>query len=793
VTPPRFVGAPVTRREDARLLTGRGTFVDDLDIPGVAHAAFVRSPHAHARISRVDPSRARAMPGVLAAIAGSDLDLPPLLFRMGSPVPGTELRAVPRLALPRDKVRHVGEAVAVVVAESRYLAEDARDAVAVEYDVLPAVASPAAGVAPGAPLVWDELGDNIAAHIVQRVGDPDAAFAAAPHVLRETFRIVRGGGHSMEGRGLVARYDAALDSFTVWDASQMPHGVRNTLAMMFGMPEDRVRVISPPDIGGGFGPKGGFYPEEAIIPWLARALGRPVKWIEDRHEHFTTAAQERVQVHETEIAFDGDGKLLALRNVFLHDTGASGILVTPIITSCTVPGPYRIRNIHTEFRAVYTTLQPTGAVRGAGRPQATFVMERMMDRVAQHLGLDPAEVRARNLIPPDEFPYDVGLIFRDAARQVYDSGNYPELLRRALEEIDYRGARAEQAALRARGRYRGIGIALCVEGVGFGPFEGAVMRLSARGRVVVAESAPPQGQGYQTTFAQIAADAVGVRLEDVEVVTGDTAAVPFGTGSFASRVMANAAPAVLQAGRALRERILSLAGFLLEAAPADLEIADGRVHVRGAGMKSVSLAEVARLGNVGRGFGFSMPAGVQPGLETSSYFAPSQAGYSSSVHACVLDVDPVTGVVEIVRYVVGHDCGKLLNPLIVEGQILGGVAHGLSNALYEEAVFDEGGQPLASSYLDYVLPSAREMPRVRMFHVETPSPLNPLGVKGAGEAGTLPVTAAVAGAVEDALRPFGVRINSVPLNPSRISDLVHGERGPGEQIHRDRLHREGAR
>ena len=769
-----FIGAAIKRREDGRLLTGRGSFVDDLNMPGVAHAAIARSPHAHARLVRVDLSRARAIPGVLAAIAGEDLDLPPMPMRMRSPIPGTEIRVPPRRALPRDKVRHFGEAVAVVVAESRYLAEDARDAIVVEYEPLPAVVRPADGVAPNAPVVWEELGDNIVTHIVQRVGDPDRAFASAPHVLRETFRIVRGGGHSLEGRGVMARYDETLDSFTVWDASQTPHGARAMLAGLFGMPEHKVRVISPPDIGGGFGPKGGFYPEEAIIPWLARHLGRPVKWIEDRYEHFTTAAQERVQVHTTEIAFDGDGRLLALRNVFLHDAGASGILVTPIITSCTVPGPYRIANIHTEFRAVYTNLQPTGAVRGAGRPQATFVMERMMDRMAQHLGLDPAEARARNLIQPDQFPYDVGLIFRDSARQVYDSGNYPELLRRALEQIDYAGARVEQATLHAQGRYRGVGIALCVEGVGFGPFEGVVMRLDGRGRVVVAESAPPQGQGYQTTFAQIAADAVGVRMEDVEVMTGDTGTVPFGTGSFASRVMANAAPAVLQAGAALRERILSLAGFLLEAAPADLEIDDGRIHVRGATAKSVSLAEVARLGNFGRGFGFSLPAEVKPGLETSAYFAPAQAGYSSSIHACVLDVDPDTGVVEIVRYVVGHDCGKLLNPLIVEGQILGGVAHGLSNALYEEAVFDEAGQPLASSYLDYVLPSAREMPRVRVFHVESPSPLNPLGVKGAGEAGTLPVTAAVAAAVEDALRPFGVRINSVPLNPSRISDLVHG-------------------
>ena len=771
-----YIGAPIPRREDARLLTGRGTFVDDLEMPSVVHAAMVRSPHAHARVRRIDTAAARALPGVLAVVAAADIaDIQkPWPARMPSPVPGTAVRHGVRYTLPPDKVRHVGEVVAAVVAESRALAEDGRDLVAVEYETLPVVATATAALAPDAALVYEELGDNIAAHIVQRVGNPERAFASADHTVRETFRVMRGGSHSMEGRGVVARYDEALQSFTVWDATQTPHAIRAMLAYLFDLPEHRVRVIAPPDVGGGLGPKASFYPEEALVCWLARHLRRPVKWIEDRLEHFLSAAQEREQVHTVEIAFSRDGTLLALRDVFTHDIGMYGALVAPVITACTVPGPYRIPNIHSEFRAVYTNLQPTSAVRGAGRPQGVLVMERMMDRMAETLGLDPAEVRFRNLIPADQFPYPVGMVFRDAAPLTYDSGNYPELLRQALERARYAEARSEQARLRAEGRHRGIGVAICVEGVGLGPFEGAILRLDARGRVVVTSGAPPQGQGYETAFSQIAADAVGVRFEEVDVVTGDTGAIPFGIGSFASRVTANAGPAIAKAGDDLRGKILAVAAHLLEASAVDLEIRDGAVHVRGLPDRRVSLAQIARLGNGGVAFGMVMPEGLSVGLEAAAYYAPSQAGYSSSAHVCILDVDPGTGEVTIVRYVVGHDCGNVINPLIVEGQILGGVAHGLSNALYEEAIYDEQGQNLASTFLDYPLPTAREMPRIEMFHLTTPSPINPLGVKGAGEAGTLPVPAAVAGAVEDALRPFGARVTRLPLNPARISALIHG-------------------
>jgi carbon-monoxide dehydrogenase large subunit len=767
----RYIGAPVRRREDARLLTGRGRFVDDLEMPGVASAAVLRSPHAHARIVAIDTRAARAVDGVLAVITAADVADVQRAWPIKVPHP--RLRYFPRYVLPADKVRYVGEPVAMVVATSRYVAEDARDLIEARYEPLPAVASAEAGLAAGAALVHEEAGDNVCAHVVQKTGDVEGAFATADHVLGETFTMIRGGGHSLEGRGVMARYDEGLDTFTVWDATQAPHYARRMLSHCFDLPEDRFRVIAPPDVGGGFGPKASFYSEEVLVPWLARHLRRPVKWIEDRWEHFVSAAQEREQVHTVEIAFSREGKLLALRDVFLHDQGAyaNNGLQVPNIAGTTVPGPYKIPNLHIEYRAVYTNLPPVTAVRGAGRPQGVFVMERMMDRMAETLGLDPAEARFRNLVQADEFPYRVGLVFRDASPLTYDSGNYPELLRRTLARADYPELRAEQAALRARGRLRGIGVAVYVEGVGLGPFEGAVTRLDSRGKVIVTLGAPPQGQGFQTVYAQIAADALGVRLEDIEVVTGDTAAIPFGVGTFASRVMANAGPSVFQAGGELRQKILAVAAHLLEAAPADLELADGHVRVRGFADRAVPLAEVARIGN-GAVPGVSMPEGVPAGLDASAYFTPRRGGYASGAHLCVVDVDPDTGRVDIVRYVVGHDCGTVINPLLVEGQVYGGVAHGVSNALYEEAIYDERGQPLTTSYLDYVLPSACEVPPIETVHLVTPSPLNPLGVKGAGEAGTIGAPAAISSAIEDALRPLGVKVTRLPLGPSRIRDML---------------------
>jgi carbon-monoxide dehydrogenase large subunit len=671
-----------------------------------------------------------------------------------------------------DKVRYVGEPVAVVVAENRYIAEDACELVAVDYEPLPSSGNFRRSLALGEE-IYQGIEKNIMAHNTQRVGDVDAAFASAPHVLRETFDVRRGGGHSMEGRAVAARYDPTMDTFTVWDATQTPHQARDHLVHCFDLPADRIRVIAPPDVGGGFGPKGARYPEEVLVPWLARRIGRPVKFIEDRYEHFVSCCEEHNQEHHLEVGFDETGRLLALRDVFFADAGSHpSSLIIPTITGATVPGPYRIPNLHIEYTYVYTNTGPTTAVRGAGRPVGVFVMERMMDRVAEYLDLDPAEVRLRNLIQPEEFPYPVGLTFRDGSPLTYDSGNYPALLRTGLDLTGYDRQREIQREQRAAGgtTHRGIGISIAVEGVGLGPFEGASVRIESTGRVTAVIGAPPQGQGFQTTYAQVCAEALGVDVDDIDVITGDTGAIPYGVGTFASRVAANVAPAMHQAATEVREKLLASAAALLEIDPGDLVIVDREVRVRGSEV-GISLARLAQISNAGQP-GLTMPEGVRPGLNATAYFSPPRAGYSSSVQLCVVDVDAETGHVEILDYVVGHDCGKVINPLLVEGQITGGVAHGLSNALYEESVYSDDGVPLTTSYLEYPIPSAHEMPWLRMYSQETLSPLNPLGVKGAGEAGTLGVPAAIIGAIEDALQPMGVRVNCSPVSAGYIADLI---------------------
>jgi carbon-monoxide dehydrogenase large subunit len=669
--------------------------------------------------------------------------------------------------MPMESVHFAGEAVAVVVATSRYIAEDAVDLVDVVYDVLPAISSTAAALRPGAPLVHEGAKDNIALHVMQRCGDPDGALETAPHRLSETFHVVRGGGHSMETRAVAARYDPATRQLTVWDSTQAPHFARNTLSYLYDMPEDDIRVIAPADVGGGFGPKAQFHGEEAVIPWVAMKLGNPVRWLEDRRENFISAMMEREQTHRVEVGFDDDGHILVLKDVFEHDQGAycAGLQV-PMITLSTVPGQYKIPNIHTELYACYTNMVPTSSVRGAGRPQAVVAMERMVDRIAESLGLDPAEVRRRNLIQADEFPYKVGLTFRDGSPLTYDSGNYPELLRRVLETIGYDEAREEQTRLRATGRLRGIGIAGYVEGCGLGPYEGAKARLTNSGEVLITLAAAPQGQGYETVYAQIASDAMGLDMANIKVTTGDTGRIPFGQGTFASRITATAGPATFEAAGKLRDLIFVAAGVLLKT-DAPLEFRGDRVYATGTDEPSLSLAEITQVANVGK-HGITMIPGVPAGLETAAYFTPERAAYASGTHAVILDVDAETGAVEIVKYVIGHDCGTVINPLLVDGQVLGGFAAGIGNALYEEQFYDDAGQPQTTSYLDYSLPSALDVPPVSLVHVHSPSPLNPLGAKGAGEGGTIPAPAAIANAIEDALRPFGARITRLPVTPPKI-------------------------
>lgn len=763
----QWIGASVTRREDGRLLTGHGRFVDDLHLPGCLHAAVLRSPYAHARIVSLNAQEARALPGVVTVL--TTVELGDLNRPFPLPVPHPKLRAHTPTPLAVDKVRYSGEPVAVVVAESRYIAEDALDLIVVEYDPLPATPSLEGALVPGQAPVHDDLGDNVAARFHQEVGDVDTAFARANLVLRERLSADRGCAQPMETRAVLA---APMDfgGLTVWDTTQTPHVARRMLSSLLSLPEDQIRVIAP-DVGGGFGPKAVFYPEEFLIAYLAKTLKRPVKWVEDRLEHFRATAHERTQIYDMEAAVDKDGTLLGLRVHFLHDTGAYvpwGVIV-PLITMTTIPGPYHVPNYFCEATVVYTNRVAVAPYRGAGRPQAVFVMERIMDEIAFRLGLDPAEVRRRNFIQPEEFPYNVGLIYRDGSRQTYDSGNYPECLRVALAKVDYANFAQEQKRLRAEGRYVGIGISAYVEGTGLGPHESARLRVDSAGKVQISSGASTQGQGHQTTMAQVAAEVLEQPLENISVVTGDTAGVPYGIGAFASRVGALGHSAVKMAATQLKEKILKASSAMLEVAPEDLELAAGKVQVKGAPGRFLSLADLAV--QCGGAFpGSTLPASIDDvGLEVTAFFRPAQSTYASGVHAVKVEVDPRTGQTHIDQYVVVHDCGNLINPLIVEGQVHGGVAAGVGGALYEKIIYDAEGQLVTGTFMDYLLPTAVEVPSMTVEHVSTPTPLNPLGVKGVGEGGTIPAAAAIVSAIDNALWPAGgVHLRDFPLSQEQI-------------------------
>ncbi|MGH7326399.1 MAG: aerobic carbon-monoxide dehydrogenase large subunit [Candidatus Rokuibacteriota bacterium] len=786
----RALGARIPRNEDPRLLRGLGCYVDDVNPPALLHAAVLRSAHAHARLVAIDASRARALPGVALVLTGADLgpvnQPTPLLI----PHPALTHPRTPR-PLAIDEVRYVGEPVALVVAEDRYAAEDALAAIDVTWEPLPAVASVEAALADGAFRVHADVAGNRAARLTQRTGDPDAAFARAARVLRERLWIERSCGSPIEGRGVVADYDRRTRALRVWDSTQAPLPIKNGLARIFGLPEFNVEVLAP-DVGGGFGTKIMlFYPEEILVPYAAIRLGRPVKWTEDRREHLIAATQERGQRHDVEVAVDGEGRILALRDRFVHDAGAYTPygLVVPLITSTQLPGPYRLRNYAVEFEVVYTNTAMVTPYRGAGRPHGAFVMERVIGLIARVLALEPVEVRRRNLIQPHEMPWDVGLTFQDGGPTRYDSGDYPRGLELALEQIGYADFRERQAAARRDGRYLGLGVACYVEGTGIGPYEGAHVRVEPSGKVFVATGLTTQGQGHPTTFAQIAAEALGCDPAAVTVITGDTSRFNWGAGTFASRALVTSGNAVAAAARRVRDKALRLAAELLEVAPEDLELADGAVGVRGAPDRALTLGALATVANPIRyAYGKEtaeaalrlvklrpgpvLGPGEEPGLEARGYYAPPQATFASGCHAAIVEVDPPTGDLRILRYVVQHDCGTLINPTIVEGQIHGGVAQGIGGAFYERIVYDETGQPLTASFMDFLMPTSMEVPEIEIVHTETPSPLNPLGVKGVGEAGAIPVPALIAEAVDDALAPFGVRVREMPLSPARITELI---------------------
>ncbi|RME06309.1 MAG: xanthine dehydrogenase family protein molybdopterin-binding subunit, partial [Anaerolineae bacterium] len=664
----KFIGQRVKRNEDPRLLTGQALFVDDVDIPGMLHAAFLRSDYAHARILGIDVSRARQRPGVVAVFTAEDMGDdwqpgPPLV----SPPPTVKdvifhSRRQPPLA--KDKVRHAGEPVALVVAESRYIAEDALDDIVVEYEPLPAVVDMEAALQPDSPRVHDDLDSNLAAHLFQKKGDYEAARAEADLVIRRRIVVDRGAAAAMENRGIVAWWDDRSQMMTIWDTTQAPIPIRNGTAARLGLSENQVRVIAP-FVGGGFGPKiMMFYPEEMMLPWASMQLARPIKWIEDRRENFYATTQERGQLHDVEIALSKDGRILGLKDNFLHDTGAYDPygLTIPLNTQSHVMGGYDVENFTSEFKVVFTNKTIVTPVRGAGRPQGIFVIERMLDIAARELGMDPMELRRKNFIPPEKFPYHHQIIDQAFAELIFDSGNYRPVLDKALELIGYRKfIEEEQPRYREQGRYVGIAVTPFVETSGVGPYEGARIQIEPSGRVNVATGVGTQGQGHFTSFAQIVAEQLGVDVSDVRVVTGDTAEFHWGTGTFASRGAVVAGNAILAAAKAVRKKVLKLASKVLETPEEELEIEDGVVRVADMPRVSISLGELAALANPLRG---AVEPGTEPGLEATDYFGPNYGAAAFGVHAMILEVDPETCMVEIKRYVVVEDCGVMLNPMI---------------------------------------------------------------------------------------------------------------------------------
>jgi aerobic carbon-monoxide dehydrogenase large subunit len=790
-----LIGSRVVRREDARLLTGQGRFLDDLGAEALG-VAFVRSPHAHAKVLDVDVSAALDVQGLVAVYTWEDLqeadardgtrvsDQLPLLIPHPCIVAGRTAHP-----LAHDEVNHVGEAVVMVVATDRYVAEDIVDRIRVDYRPLPPVVGVAAA-RDGLRLVHEDAPGNVAAHLVQEVGDARAAIAAAPHTLDLDLDVERSLCSPLEGRGVLARWDSDELALRVWSSTQTSTGLRAALAAKLALPLAQIHCTAP-DVGGGFGVKIVHpWPEEVLIAWAARLLGRDVKWVEDRREHFISSAHERQALLKVSAGFDDDGRLLGLDVTFWHDNGAYlpyGVIV-PINTSTQLLGPYKPGAYRVEFSSLYTNTVIVTPYRGAGRPQGVFAMERTMDAIARRLGKDRAAVRAVNFIQPDEMPYDHQLTFQDGRPLIYDSGDYPAALEKIKDLIGWDDFEAYRERAGAQGRRVGIGLGCYVEGTGPGPYEGAHVAVETSGRVNVAIGLTTQGQGHETVFAQVAAQVLGVRIEDVHVTSGDTRRFGYSVGTFASRAAVLSGNAVALAAGRVRQKALRIAAEALEVDPADLELIDGVIRVAGAGAgaRELDLGTVAVLSNPLRyAFDAASVAATQfagggsddrppvadddePGLEAVDYYSPLRSTFASGMHAAIVATDPDTAEISILKYAVVHDCGTLLNPMIVEGQIHGGVAQGVGGALYERLVYDENGQLLNASFMDFLMPYASEVPYVHTGHLQTPSPLNALGIKGAGEAGVIPGMAVFASAIEDA---EGFEIRRMPISPSELFEL----------------------
>ena len=772
----RNIGKPVRRIEDDALLRGKGRYVDDLSFPDTLHAAFVRSPHAHATFTAIDTSAARAVPGVHAVYTLADLrthvgsDRLPLQFRTAQLPPD-----ITPWVLAKDEVVFVGEAVAMVVADSRYIAEDAAALVAVDYEPLPAVADCRKGLEPGSPLTRRGRKSNVMIKFKQAYGDAAAAFKAAPRTATVNIKQHRGVAHAMEGRGAQAVYDANEDRLTLWASTQLAHEMRAFLMALLRRDENQMRVVAP-DVGGGFGAKFVMYPEDVALCAACLKLGRPVRWVEDRREHFLSAVQERDQYWDLEVAFNEAGRLLAVRGHLIHDEGAytpQGINL-PYNASTALPGPYMLDHYDLDVSVVETNKVATMPVRGAGYPEGAFAMDRVLDKVADELGMDRAEVRRRNLVPPEKIPYKTPVKTRAGTPITLDSGDYPAILDKALAAIDYAGFPERRRQSATTGLYRGIGIGLGAKGTGRGPFESGIVRVGRSGRISVYTGAMPMGQGIRTALAQICAEELGVDTHDITVVAGDTSVIPHGQGGFASRQTITAGSAVHLAASAVRDKVKKVAAHMLETSPDDIVLKDGRAEVRGAPGSGITLREVAEA--VSGVPGYSLPGNFEPGLEAMRDFIPPTLTYGVGCHVVEVEVDPATCNVQIQRYVIVNDSGRLINPMIVEGQLVGGAVHSIGSALLEWMGYDEGANPLCTSLAEYTMPGAMDLPRIEVTMAEYPSPLNPLGVKGVGEAGCVPAAGAIVSAVETALKPLGITIPEYPMTPTRLFKLMAAAR-----------------
>jgi carbon-monoxide dehydrogenase large subunit len=761
-----LVGKRIRRKEDPRLITGTATYVDDIQMPGMHYAAILRSPHAAARIRSIRVERALEHPGVVAVFTGKDVEgIGPV--PCGASLPG--LRVPYHSVLARDRVYFVGHPVAVVVARDRYIARDAVDRIEVDYEPLPAVADPEKALEPGAPAVHPEWPDNIAFTYHQEAGDVDKAFAEADVVVKQRIVSQRLIPTALETRGVVADWRSGERSLTIYSSTQIPHLMRTLVAQALGLPENRLRVVAP-EVGGGFGSKLNVYAEEILMGFVAMKIGKPIKWIESRRENFLCTIHGRGHVDYFEIAGKRDGTILGLKLKLIQDLGAYHQLLTPAIPTLSVlmmPGIYRFRNIRADIIGVFTNCVPTDAYRGAGRPEATHGIERMVDMLAAEIGMDPAEIRFKNFVRPEEFPYETptGLS--------YDTGNYAGALEKALEVAGYRQLREEQKKARQEGRLMGIGISTYGEICAFGPspatpaggWESATVRVEPTGKVTVLTGASPHGQGEETTFAQIVCDELGVDMDDVVVQHGDTAIVPYGIGTFGSRATAVGGTAVYYALQALKEKIKKFGATLLDSDDVSFS---GGVCVCNKTGRSVSLAEIAAASYRAA----KLPPGTEPGLVSTYFWEPPNFTFPFGAHIVVTEVDRETGAVEIKRYVAVDDCGKVINPMLVDGQVHGGVAQGLGQALYEQAVYDENGQLVTGELTDYAVPKASMVPRIETEHTETPTPVNPLGIKGVGEAGTIACSPAVVNSVVDALSPLGVRHIDMPLTPEKLWRII---------------------